>query len=181
VAFAGSQAIAYGIDLLGAGLRPVGTVTPWIWRLLTTSVALPVLFMAAIGFATAACWLRYRAPVKDRGALGSLGHPAVAVPVAALLVVAGTIAETFMAAGTWLAWLIVLDVIALALLRRAVHVGLLEEAAEIPIGPPFTCANCGESTARHSFCGNCGISLQALPKAPRPDPPAPGSPSEAAA
>jgi hypothetical protein len=176
VALAGAQAIVYGVDLLRGGLRPLGTVTPWIWRLLTVSVALPILLMAAVGFAAAACWLRYRAPVKDRGALGPLGMPVVAVAVAALLVVAGTVAETFTAAGTWLAWLIVLDVIALALLRRVIHVGLLEEAAELPIGPTFTCVNCGETTARHSFCGNCGISLQALPKAPRPP-----SPSEAAA
>ena len=182
VAFAGAEAIVYGVDLLGGGLRPVGTVMPWIWRLLTISAALPVLFMAAVGFATAACWLRYRAPVKDRRALGPLGHPLVAVPLTALLVVAGTVAETFMAAGAWLAWLVVLDLIALALLRRAVHVGLLEEAAELPIGPPITCANCGESTARHSFCGSCGISLQALPKTPQePDSPPAGSPAEAGA
>ena len=33
------------------------------------------------------------------------------------------------------------------------------------------CANCGATTARHTFCGNCGISLHALPK--RRDGPAP--------
>ena len=50
--------------------------------------------------------------------------------------------------------------IGLALLRRALHLGLVEEAAEVEIGPPIVCANCGAPTARHTFCGNCGIALQ---------------------
>jgi predicted RNA-binding Zn-ribbon protein involved in translation (DUF1610 family) len=58
----------------------------------------------------------------------------------------------------------------IVLLRRAIHVGLLEEALEGPIGPEFTCPNCGHQTARHTFCTNCGVSLQALPKA-RPSAP----------
>jgi len=57
-------------------------------------------------------------------------------------------------------------------LRRTLHVALLEEAADIEIGPAFTCANCGATTLRHTFCGNCGISLRAMPKV-RQAPPAP--------
>jgi RsiW-degrading membrane proteinase PrsW (M82 family) len=186
-AFAGAEAVVYGVDVLGGGLRPVGEALPWIWRLLAISVALPVVAMAAVGFAAGALWLRYRAPVKDRGALGPLGSPVVAVALAGLLVAGASVGETFLDGGAWLAWIAAFDVVALLLLRRAIHVGLLEEAAEKPIGPPIACANCGASTPSHSFCSNCGISLAALPKprgaaAPGTGPaPAPGPPSEAGA
>jgi hypothetical protein len=165
--FAAGQAVVVGVDVLGGGLRPQGAVLPWIARLIAIAIATPVLSMSAIGAATAAVWLRYRAPAKDRGALGLFGSPAVAVLLAAVLVIAGAVGNTFMSPWVWLAWLAVLDPIALVLLRRALHVGLLEEAAQIEIGAPITCASCGASTATHSFCGNCGIALKALPKARR--------------
>jgi ribosomal protein L32 len=57
-----------------------------------------------------------------------------------------------------------LAAVALLWLRRVLHLGLLEEAFEIEIGETVTCANCGQPTRRHTFCGNCGISLHALPK-----------------
>jgi ribosomal protein L32 len=163
--FSAAEAIVVGVDVLKGGVRPAGAILPWLERLVAIAIATPVLSMAAIGSATAALWLRYRAPIKDRGALGAVGHPALAIPLAALLVIAGAIGETFMPTGVWLIWLVVLDLVALVLLRRAIHVGLLEESAEREIGPEIKCANCGETTASHTFCGNCGIALEALPKA----------------
>jgi hypothetical protein len=175
-AFGGAEAITYGFHVLGAGLRPGGASVPWIWRLLSLGIAMPVLTMGAAAAACAALWLRHRAPARDAEALGLLGHPAVALPVAALLVMAGAVGETFLPAGAWLGWLAAFDLVMIVLLRRAIHVGLLEEAIEIPIGPEFTCPNCGAQTARHTFCANCGISLQALPKSPAGGPThAPGS------
>jgi hypothetical protein len=173
-AFAGAEAVVYGVDVLSGGLRPVGEAIPWIWRLLAISVALPVVAMAAVGFAAAALWLRWRAPVKDRRALGLLGHPLAAVPMAGLLVAGAYVGETFLDAGAWVAWILAFDLVALLLLRRAIHVGLLEESAERPIGPAIVCANCGASTPSHSFCSNCGIALAALPK-PRAGGPAPSA------
>ena len=85
---------------------------------------------------------------------------AILVAIGLLTVVARDVTSTF--------WLIVFDLVVIVLLRRAIHVGLLEESLEVPIGPELTCPNCGELTARHTFCGQCGISLQALPKARRP-------------
>ena len=164
--FSGAQAITYGVHLIGAGLRPGGAVLPWIWRLLSLAVGMPVLTMGAAAAACAALWLRYRAPARDADALGALGHPAVALPLAGLLVMGGAVGETFLPAGGWLAWLAAFDVVAISLLRRTIHVGLLEESSETPIGGAFTCPNCGHLTARHTFCGHCGISLQALPKPP---------------
>jgi hypothetical protein len=123
--------------------------------------------MAAIGFATGALWLRFRAPVGDRGRLGLLGSPPLAVVIAVVLIVAGAVGESFLPAGGWLASVVVLDLIALLLLRYALQLGLLEEAAEKEVGPPITCANCGSTTRTHTFCGSCGIALKALPKARR--------------
>ncbi len=165
-AFAAAQAVVVGVGVLGGGLRPAGAAAPWVARLLAIAVATPVLAMSAVGAAAAALWLRYRASAKDRDVLGPAGRPAVAIAIAALLVIAGALGETFMAPGLWLAWLVVLDLLALVLLRRAIHIGLLEEADEIEIGPDITCANCGARTASHTFCSNCGIALKALPKAP---------------
>jgi hypothetical protein len=163
-AFGGAQAITYGFHVLQHGLRPGGAAVPWIWRLLSLGIAMPVLTMGAAAAACAALWLRHRAPARDAEALGALGHPLVALPAAALLVMGGAVGETFLPAGGWLGWLVAFDLVVIVLLRRAIHVGLLEESLEIPIGPEFTCPNCGARTARHTFCSNCGISLQALPK-----------------
>ena len=164
--FSGAQAITYGIHLIGAGLRPGGAVLPWSWRLLSLAVGMPLLTMGAAAAACAALWLRYRAPARDANALGALGHPAVALPMAGLLVMGGAVGETFLPAGGWLAWLAAFDVVAISLLRRTIHVGLLEESSDTPIGGALTCPNCGHLTARHTFCSHCGISLQALPKLP---------------
>lgn len=165
-AFGGAEAITYGFHVLSAGIRPNGAVLPWIWRLLSLGFGMPILTMGAAAAACAALWLRYRAPARDAQALGPLGHPTVALPAAALLVMGGAVGATFLPAGAWLGWLVAFDIVVIVLLRRAIHVGLLEESLEIPIGPEFTCSNCGELTARHTFCSHCGISLQALPKSP---------------
>ena len=81
------------------------------------------------------------------------------------MLVAAALIQIYLA--VWIAALALalLTCAALIVLRYLIHVGLMEEAAEIPIGPDIACPNCGEQTPRHTFCGNCGIALQALPKA----------------
>jgi PrsW family intramembrane metalloprotease len=165
VAFAGAEVITYSFSILSGGLRPTGDVLQHLARLTTIAIAIPVLEMAAVGAVSGVLWLRFRSPVRDRNALGPLGNPVIAVILAALLICAGFSLQPLMATGWWLLSLLALDTIALVWLRNLIHLGLLEEAAEIPIGPPITCANCGAQTPRHTFCINCGISLQALPKA----------------
>src|SRR5262249_46644996 len=85
-----------------------------------------------------------------------------------------------------LLWLALLAVLALIWLRAVIHLGLLEEAAEIEIGPPIICPHCGRLTPLHSFCGNCGTALRAYPKqvaksAVTPAAPQSGGPSAPAA
>ncbi|MGI9184749.1 MAG: protease pro-enzyme activation domain-containing protein [Solirubrobacteraceae bacterium] len=178
VSFTAAQVIVVGAGVIQGGLRPPGAVLPWAARLLALAVATPVLTMSAVGFAAGALWLRYRAPVGDRRALGPLGRPETAIALALALVLLGTVTETFAPVGLWLAWLVVLDLVALSRLRETLHVGLLEEAGEREIGPATRCVNCGAQTATHTFCGNCGIALRALPNT-RPGtaatPSAPGS------
>ncbi|MDX6645407.1 MAG: hypothetical protein QOK40_1134, partial [Miltoncostaeaceae bacterium] len=163
----GGQVLTESSSVFGSGLRPVGLVWPWVVRVLELGLALPVLAGAAAGAAVGAIWLPHRAPVRDRGALGILGRPAVATAAAAALVCGGSLAQLAVGRATSLALLVALDALALLWLRQVVHLGLVQEAAEVPVGPALVCANCGRQTPRHSFCAHCGVSLLALPK-PRP-------------
>ncbi len=175
VCLAGALAIVEGSDLFAQGLRPVGAAMPWVFRTLSQGVLIPVLWACSVGVAGAALWLRFRAPVRDRAALGAVGRPAVAsLTAAALLVVGSTLLLELQPVWAFVA-LIPLDLVALILLRRAIHLGLLEESLEVPIGPDITCPNCGRPTPRHTFCIACGIALSAMPKA-RPDRSPPNAP-----
>ena len=164
VCFAGAQLITSSFSFLtNAGLRPIGAITPWVIRLLELSIAAPVLAACVMGAVGAAFWLRYRSPVRDRDALGVLGNPYVALLVAAAVLIVAALGQLLLPDLLGLVLYIVLDVAALLWLRRVLHLGLLQEAAEIETGPDIQCANCGATTPRHSFCINCGISLLALP------------------
>ena len=72
-----------------------------------------------------------------------------------------------------LATLVVLALLGLVVLRLMIQRGLRDEAGERATGPEMECANCHHVTPRNTFCGNCGIALDALPKsrgdAPRGD------------
>ncbi|MBV8221506.1 MAG: hypothetical protein JO325_23825 [Solirubrobacterales bacterium] len=133
-AFSGAQAITYSAHLIGAGLRPGGAVLPWVWRLLSLGLGMPIVTMGAAATACAALWLRYRAAARDAEALGALGHPAVALPLAGLFVAGAAVGETFLSAAAWLVWLIAFDLVAISLLGRVIHVGLLEESAAAGAG-----------------------------------------------
>ncbi len=178
VSLAGAQVITQAFAFLSqSGVRPNYQIVPWVVRLLELAVAAPVLAAAAVGAASAAFWLRFRAPVRDRRALGVVGRPEIAVVAAAGLVVAGSLGQLLLPKFAALVVYLVLDAVALVCLRMVLHLGLLEESAEIEVGPDIVCANCGHTTPAHSFCINCGISLLALPK--RPGPAGPAGPAAA--
>lgn len=148
----------------GLGLRPEQDSTAWTLRLVELGVFVPLIVAGGVGWASAALWARYRAPIRDRRALGPLGVPLVAVMVAAVVAIAAAVVSQVLSPlGRFLA-LAVLAALGLLLIRRAIHVGLLEEANEDPPGPEVQCANCGAPTALHSFCSACGVALRALPK-----------------
>jgi hypothetical protein len=164
VAFTGAQVITQSTSFFTIGLRPVARITPWLFRVVELGVLLPLLTAGVIGGAAGALWMRYRAPVRDRGALGPLGRPPVSIALAIATLMGASLVQLRLGTYAAFAVLAVLTAGALLWLRRVIHVGLLQEAAEIPIGPDIVCANCGHATASHTFCQSCGISLRALPK-----------------
>jgi hypothetical protein len=164
VVFAGAALFVRSATFLGSGLEPVGSTTPWVLRVLTLGIVVPTLAAAAIGAAAGSLWLRYRAPARDRKALGPLGHPIAALALAASALVGAGLLQLYLNRWAAFAALVALDGVALVWLRQVIHVGLLEEAAEREIGPPVRCANCGRTTPCHTFCAHCGIALAALPK-----------------
>jgi hypothetical protein len=138
-------------------------------RLLVLGVGTPVIAAGAIGGLGGALWLRYRAPVKHRERLGPVGQPVIAFVVAIVLLIISALTEALLPdhlLGELIALVIIgaLAVLALLWLRRVIHVGLLQEADEIPIGPVILCPECGKETPRHTYCGHCGASLKALPR-----------------
>lgn len=171
VAFIGAELLTHSSEFLGSGIRPVGATVPWVLRLLSLGVVVPVLAAGALGAAVGVLWLRYRAPVRDRNVLGPLGNPFVAIPLAAGLIVGAALIQLY--TNTWLEFFLLglAALIAILWLRQLIHLGLLQEASEIEIGPPLTCGNCGKQTPRHTFCAFCGVSLQALPKSQQPERP----------
>jgi hypothetical protein len=168
VTLIGAQTLVQAWPLVSGGLRPGGESVPWIVRLVEIGILIPLIWAGAVGAAAGALWLRFRAPVRDRHHLGPLGSPPLALLVAALFLVAAPAGLLVLERTPGLIWVAVLAAAAVVLLRRAIHLGLLEEADEIEIGPDVVCANCRRPTPRHTFCGQCGIALRALPKEPRP-------------
>jgi len=164
--YASTVALVRAGDLFAAGLHPGGDPVPWLVRLATLGVAQPILLAAISGSVCAAFWLRYRAPVRDRGALGWLGKPAWAALAGVALLAGATAARVLLDLFGGLLLTTIATALGLLWLRATIHVGLLEEANEAEVGPPVHCANCGRMTPGHTFCGWCGVSLQAQPKSP---------------
>ena len=165
--FVGAQVIVNALPLLSGGLLPGGDPLPWIVQLISLGILQPVIAAGSIGAATAAIWLRYRAPVRDRAALGPLGTPLIAVVAAAALLVVAGLARTGLSLIPETVVLLVEAALALLWLRRALQLGLIEELHELQDAPEVRCPNCGRATPGVGFCGNCGISLSALPRARR--------------
>jgi hypothetical protein len=159
-----AEAITNSADFLHLGFKAAGNVDLWVARLLTLGVALPVLAAGVSAAVCAAFWLRYRCPMRDRNALGPLGHPMITLPVAALALIAAYVTPIYLDQWWTLAVTAVLAAASLLWLRRIIHLGLREESNEKPIGAPVECTNCHRETPAHSFCAECGGSLRALPK-----------------
>src|SRR4051794_9962260 len=160
-----AEAITNSADFLHLGFRAAGERWLWIARLLTLGVTMPVLAAGAGGAACGAFWLRFRTPGRDRSALGLLGSPFVAVPLGGAALVGAAVAELYLQ--QWVVLLLTgaLAAAALLWLRRLIELGLRQEAGERPIGAAIECPSCHVQTPAHTFCGNCGTALHALPKA----------------
>lgn len=167
-AFIGAQTLVSAAGLLSGGLRPVGAAGPWLVQLLTVGVGQPILSAAVGAIVLGTVWLRMRAPRQDRTALGPMGDPVVASVLSAAMLAAAGLGRIVLGSVPALVWLLILAVLALIWMRVLIHIGLLEEAAEIEIGPPVACPWCGAMTPHHTFCISCGIALRALPRSHQP-------------
>jgi hypothetical protein len=162
-AFVGAEVIVQALSALSYGLRPPGSVVPWLVQLAIIAIALPLVTMAAMAATAGVVWLKFRAPIRDRSAFGRLGSLFLAVPLGCAFLVIPALVQLTLPSGVSLAIIAALAVLALLWLRQVIHVGLLEEALEIEDAPIVTCANCGNRTRLGAFCESCGISLAALP------------------
>ncbi len=159
-----AEAITNSASFLHLGFKPAGNAELWIARLLTLGVATPVLAAGAGAAVTGSFWLRFRCAVRDRDVLGPVGSPLASVPLAAAALAGAAIAALYLDVWVTLAITAALGAAALVWLRRMIHVGLREESNEKPIGAPIECPSCDHETPSHTFCGHCGVALQALPK-----------------
>ncbi len=167
VSFLGARALIVALDFTRAGVAPPGETLPRIVVLLTFGIALPVLAASVSGAAMGSVWLRWRSSLRGASSLGVFGNPLVAGAAAAVIYVLASLALLVLPGLAALLVIAVLGAIALVWLRVVIHVGLLQELSERPIGPPIRCANCRRMTPHHTFCGECGVSLRALPKGTR--------------
>lgn len=167
VSFGGAHLLVQSMSMFSAGLRPAGDALQWVIQIISLGVLQPVIAAGAVGAVAAALWLRYRAPVADRTKLGPVGNPALALAGAIVLMVVAGLAKSLLTLVPQTAVLAVVALVALLWLRRALHLGLLQELREITESRTITCLNCGRQTPEHDFCGQCGIALRALPRARR--------------
>lgn len=175
VTFLAAESITNSFDVLRDGVRAPGDEGLWIARLLTLGVALPVLGAGVAASACAVLWLRYRGPAADRPELGIAGRLSVALPLAAAALVGASLSVLYLSQWEAFGITAVLAAAALVALRRVVDLGLRQEAAEIAVGPPIHCSNCGHETPGHTFCAHCGVALRALPKSGATGSPSPRS------
>ena len=162
-----AEVITNSADFLHLGFRAAGDQALWIARLTTLGIAMPVLAAGVVGATCGSFWLRFRGPEGDRRALGAFGSPLLAVPLAAAALVGASLSSLYLDQWATLAITAALALTGLVWLRWMIQLGLREEAAEKPIGPPIECPSCHHETPAHTFCGNCGVGLRALPKHPQ--------------
>jgi ribosomal protein L32 len=161
--FTGAEAIVQALSALSHGLRPAGSVVPWLVQLALIAVAVPLVTIGVMAAAAGALWLKYRAPIRDRSALGRLGRPPVALPLAVITLVVAALVQLKTAPGVALVIIAILGGLSMLWLRQVIHVGLLEEALQIEDSPVIVCANCSHRTRKGRFCEYCGIAMAALP------------------
>ena len=163
--FTGAQTLAQSWALFAAGPRPGGRRMPWLAHLFQLAIANPVLVACVSGVVAGTLWIRFRTPVRDRAATRLAARPVRTAVSAAALLVGVACLELMLPRNASVAVAATAAALALLALRRFVHLGLLQEAEEVPVGDDVTCANCGARTPSHTFCRACGVASHALPRA----------------
>ena len=148
-AFVAAEVIVQALSALGHGLRPPGSVVPWLVQLAIDRGRAAARHDGGDGR------VRGRgvaeAPSADQGPLArsaASDRSYLALPLGAAMLVVSAVVQITLPSGVALAIIAVLAVLALLWLRQVIHVGLLEEALLIEDAPIITCANCGDRTRR---------------------------------
>lgn len=165
--FAATQSLTYSWQLLIGRFQQHGPAVTWALPTIRIALLVPVLDAATTGLICAALWLRRdrHAPRRRVGAPESLG---VAVVAALLLQVLPSLLSTLVGGLIMaLIWYALAVVAALLLLRRVLHVGLIEKGRPLGHGGDMTCPQCGHRVGDVAFCPYCGLALHATTKRKR--------------
>lgn len=127
----------------------------------------PLLYAATTGLICAALWLKYdrTPPEREMGPLTSL-------PVAIAAAVLGLLIPN-VGVGAYgglllnILWYGVALLGLMLLLRRVLHVGLLDKARSIGHGGTIRCPHCHQTVEDLPFCPNCGIAMRSVTKRAR--------------
>lgn len=181
VAITSVETIVAATSLLHDGFRAAGSLTSWLVELGEIALLVPVIWAAGAGLFAIALWLGTSVPLRERARTGVFAKPIVATVLGFVFFVAPGVVIQGFRRNTAFFVLIGVALVALVVLRGAIHVGLLEEAEQVgDISDEIECANCHRTTPLDLFCGRCGIALRALPKrrpARRASVPAEGTPA----
>lgn len=168
--FAATQSLTYSWQLLIGRFQQRGPAVTWALPTIRIALLVPVLDAATTGLICAALWLR-RDPQAPRRGLGAPESLGVAVIAALLLQLLPSLLSD-LAGGLVmpLVWYALAAIIALLLLRRVLHVGLIEKGRPLGHGGDTTCPQCGHRIGDVAFCPYCGLALHATTKRRRPGP-----------
>lgn len=162
--FAATQNLIYSWQLLTSTFQQRGPALTWALPTIRVAVLVPVLDAATTGLICAALWLR-RDPAAPRRWIGALETPVVAVVASLLLQVLPSLLSDFIGGLVMpLVWYGLAAVVALLLLRRELHLGLVEKGRPLGHGAEAVCPQCGHHIGDVAFCPYCGLALRATTK-----------------
>lgn len=165
--FAAAQSLVFSWQLVTGPFQQDGEAYSWLLPIAKTAILSPLLFAASIGLVCAVLWLR-RDPAPPRRQLGLLASLPAALAVAALVLIVPALGSAFggdqVVTILWYAGALL---VAVLVVRRVVHVALVEKAHELGHGGTMRCPHCQHPAPDVPFCPTCGMALRATGKRTR--------------
>lgn len=176
--FAAAQSIIYSWLLLRGPFAQSGPSYSWALLTIQDAILTPLLYAATTGLICSALWLA-RDRTERVGRYGLLPLPA-AIMIAVLGIIVPPFAVNLLGGDVLnLVWYAGTIVVLLLLLRRILHVGLIEKARELAAGGEVVCPHCAHIVPDAAFCRHCGIALRSIARRDRRvAPTAPTTPTE---
>ncbi len=160
--FAATQSIAYAWLLIIGPFQRTGPISTWALPTVRIALLTPLLDAATTGLICAALWLR-RDPQPATRRLGALAS----WPVVLLLGALGQIAPPLLSSllpglVMQIIWYALTLLVLMLLLRRVLHIGLIEKARPLGHGQTLICPQCHHEVSDLPFCPNCGLALLSI-------------------